>query len=93
MHHKQFRPSFLALITANELLCRGDHDSDATMHLLIGAFYCLQYTKKQSSKTNNANCNAHPTCIERQVERVQIKCQPNDKLTTDRKESIFLYLN
>lgn len=72
MRHKQFRRSFFALITANELLCRRAHDSNATMHVLIGAFYFLQYTKKQSSKTNNAS-NARPPCIEKRVERVQIK--------------------
>lgn len=69
MCHKQFRCSFLALITANELLCRGAHDSNATIHLLIEAFY----TKKQSSKTNNANCNDRPPSIERHLETVEIK--------------------
>lgn len=58
-----------ALITANELLCIGVHDSNATMHLLIEAFYFLQYTKQQSSKTNNANCIDRPLCNERHLEK------------------------
>lgn len=50
MRHKQFRRSFLALITANELLCRGAHDSNSTMHLLIGAFYFCNTPRSNQAK-------------------------------------------